>query len=316
MIIGCCVVSGLVGATVVQDKAPKKVKRVKKPVFTERDSDGIFFNNLFEEGLVGKRPSADSLKKKPSSVAGVPAVAGNRETASAGGAFAWSKFIERNVIEDEVKSLEQRLQKIVTTPGRFKSEYGTARQTYSTLSMLFAIISEYDSDVRWKKDSRVAQLAFSRAAAVSRTGTQQAYQNAKICKEDLTELIRGGNFSGKAPTSPAVDWSQVVDRGTLMELLEDSFAETLKPGTGSKTEMNKKASAILHQANLVAAIGQALTKDGMDEAEEEDYSKYAVEMSKAAMELSAAVKVKDYDTAAAAVNTINQSCSNCHDEWR
>ena len=136
--------------------------------------------------------------------------------------------------------------------------------------MLLAIVSEYDTDVRWKNDARAAQAAFARAAANSRVGSQQAYQNAKLRLEDLTEMVRGGRFNGKASTDPMLDWSNVVDRGTLMEMLEASFSETLKPSTANKTEMVKSAEAVLHQANLVAAMGQILTKEGMEEADEED----------------------------------------------
>jgi len=52
-------VTGSMAAVAVQDKTPKSppVKRVKRPHFTERDWDGIYFENLFEEGLVGERPN-------------------------------------------------------------------------------------------------------------------------------------------------------------------------------------------------------------------------------------------------------------------
>ena len=298
-----------------QDGRGRKVKRVKRPVFTERDSEGIFFNNLFEEGLVGPRPTADEIRNRQSLAKRKPDV-GTPDQSPGSASFAWSKFIERDVIEDEVKLLQQQLTKKVTTPVRFKTDYGSVHQSFGALSMLFAIISEYDSDVRWKTDARAAQSAFARAAVNSRVGSQQAYQGAKLRLQDLTEMVRGARFNEKPPTAPQVDWSNVVDRGTLMEMLEVSFSETLKPSTASKAEMVKNAEDILHQANLVAAIGQVLTKYGMEESDEEGYAQYAIEKSNAAKELSLAIKTNDYANAASAANAIGQSCSNCHDEWR
>lgn len=300
-----------------QEDQGRKVKRVKRPVFTDRDSDGIFFKNLFEEGLVGPRPSAEQIRNRQNQSFA-------KKTPNAGGAggslkstsFLWSKFIERDVIEDEVKSIQQQLSKTVTTPVRFKTDYGSVHQSFGSLSMLMAIVREFDSDVRWKNDAPAAQAAFARAAASSRVGSQPAYQSAKLRLEDLTEMVRGGRFNGKPPSDPKLDWSNVIDRGTLMEMLETSLSETLKPSTADKTAMVKNAESVLHQANLVAAMGQILTKDGMEEADEKDYTKYAFEMSAAAQELSIAVKTNDYDTAAKAANTISQACANCHDEWR
>lgn len=312
----CSIAAVSLSAPAIQDfqdpQKARKIKRAKKPVFTERDSDGIFFKNLFEEGLVGPRPSQSQIlaSKTPAKKTA------ETRTTDKSTAFAWSKFIDREVIEDEVKFVQQRLTKQVTTPVRFKSDYGAVRQSFSSLSMLFAIVNEYDADVRWKKDAIAAQAAFARAAANSRVGSQQAYQGAKLRLLDLTDMVRGGNFAGKAPANPNIDWANVVDRGTLMEMLETSFGDTLKPGTASKTEMAKTAESVLHQANMVAAIGQVLTKEGMDEADEEDYAKYAIEMRDAARKLSLAVKSNDYDSASSAANAISQSCSNCHDEWR
>ena len=139
-----------------QDGRGRKVKRVKRPVFTERDSEGIFFNNLFEEGLVGPRPTADEIRNRQSLAKRKPDV-GTPDQSPGSASFAWSKFIERDVIEDEVKLLQQQLTKKVTTPVRFKTDYGSVHQSFGALSMLFAIISEYDSDVRWKTDARAAQ---------------------------------------------------------------------------------------------------------------------------------------------------------------
>ena len=55
-LIVTCIVSGAVASTVMQERKTKKVTRIKRPTFTQRDWDGIYFENLFEEGLVGDRP--------------------------------------------------------------------------------------------------------------------------------------------------------------------------------------------------------------------------------------------------------------------
>lgn len=185
------VVSGAVAAVVVQERQkrqPRKVQRVKRPQFTERDWDGIYFENLFEQGLVGARPAPQIGPAKGATVPGK----GEAESAGAAGEFAWSSFIAGATIEDEVKAIQAQLAKDVTTPVKFKSEYSKAHQSFSLLSMIFGVIREYDSDVRWKKFAPEAQISFERAAANSRVGTIQAYESCKRRNQDLTEMVRGG----------------------------------------------------------------------------------------------------------------------------
>ena len=131
LLIPFCFTALLSVSVAIQDQQPKKIKRAKRPAFSERDTDGIFFKNLFKDGLVGERPSLEQLKQ--------PVVAENGDAKSgpapASGDSTWSKLIVRDVIEDEVKSQQQYLERVVTTPGKFKSDYGSAHKAFSTLSI-------------------------------------------------------------------------------------------------------------------------------------------------------------------------------------
>ena len=300
--------SGLMAAVVVQDRKVKKVKRVKRPTFTQRDWDGIYFNDLFAEGLVGQRPSvADQVAAQ--------AQAENTGEASASGEFAWTNYISGSTIEDEVKALQSQLIKDITTPVKFKSEYNKAHQSFSMLSMLFAIIREYDGDVRWERSADVAQVSFERAAANSRVGTIQAYESCKRRKEDLQELIRGGNFAGQEKAPDELDWSIVVDRTPIMKRLEISNAQ-LKQLTANEGSFKKEIETIAHESELVAAMAETIIRENMTDAEDDGYVEFAKAMSAAAVSVTKACENEDYDAASNAVNLIGQSCSNCHDEWR
>jgi len=147
-------VTGAMAAVAVQEKATQAptVKRVKRPQFTERDWDGIYFENLFEEGLVGDRPE----RAQPGQLAGSTSVEETAEEAQ-DATFAWSKHISAGTIENEVKAIQNQLSLDVTTPVKFKSEYAKSHQSFSILSMVFGIVREYDGEVRWKKYAPVAQ---------------------------------------------------------------------------------------------------------------------------------------------------------------
>ena len=312
-LITSAVVSGAVTAVVVQEKTQKvpTVKRVKRPQFSERDWDGIYFEDLFKEGLVGDRPQPGV----PGQTAGANPAAKTGDQEQEDATFAWSEYISASTIEDEVKAIQNQLSVDVTTPVKFKSEYAKSHQSFSVLSMVFGIIREYDDEVRWKKSAPVAQASFERAAANSRVGTIQAYESCKRRSEDLLDMVRGGNFAGTDKPAAELDWSAVIDRNPIMHRLEKS-RKKLKELTANKGEFSRELGKVLHESQMVAAMAQTLQRENMPEYDEDGYVDYAKQMSSAAGQAAEACKTQDYDAASKAINLMGQACSNCHDEWK
>lgn len=291
----------------------RHVKRVKRPKFDRKQWQMTYFDNLFEQGLVGDRPDASSLAASRNTAAAPTTTSENAEPKA--GSFAWSTYCGSEVIEDEIKSLQQRLQLEVTTPAKFKTEYAKARQTFSMLSMMFAMVREFDGDIRWKKSAGQAQADFERAAANARVGTSQAYQSCKTRKENLVEMVRGGNFASDSKVPDELDWSMVIDRTPIMKRLKVIDKE-MKTMVANKTEFSQNMETVFHSANLVAAMGVVLAKDEMPDGDDEDYSELALAMQKAASDVIEACKNNDYDAASTAANAIFQSCDDCHNDWR
>ncbi len=320
----CCltmsasVLIGLGGGSLVQDQQtpapPMRIKRAKRPVFTERDWDGIYFRDLLKEGLVGERPTDTRPKAAP-----VNPMVDNSGADSEGPAAAgdgWSAIIAPGTLENEIKRLEQELRSKLSTPGRFKSDYAEFHQMFSVLSALMGIIMEYDSDVRWKDQAPEVLASVARAAANARVGTVQAFQYSKQQIEYLTEMVRGGNFSGTEPPVETMEWGEIAWRSPLMQRLEQAMSQSLKPDLASNTEFTSNIERVMHEAEIVGALARVLCQEGMDEADEEDYVQYARAMQQAALELVQAARQQNYDQAAQAANAIEQSCSDCHAEWR
>ena len=313
-LIVASIVTGTFAATVWQERRVKKVNRVKRPNFTQRDWDGIYFENLLEEGLVGNRPEASVPGAAPKSPDVNPAGSANPEMVT--GEFAWSKVISRTTIEDEVKRMQQLLAQDITTPVKFKSDYAKVRQSFSVLSLTFAIAREYDQDVRWQKFAAdYAQNTFGRAAANARVGTIQAYESCKRRKDELDELVRGGNLVADEPAPDELDWSQVVDRTPLMERLSES-RKRLKQLTANQGEFTREMATVLHESEMIAAIALVLTRNNMNDADDEGYVAFAMSMNRAAIQIVAACKTQDYESASIAANRVIQSCDDCHAEWQ
>lgn len=289
-------------------KRIRKVKRVARPDFSEEAEKEIYFRNIFQDALVGDRPSSKNVES----------TAGNVDSNSSGegdGKFRWSGLIDGPTIEDEVKSLNQQLARLVTTSVKFKTTYNDVRQAMSLLSMAFALIREYDGEVRWKEHASAAQAALEKAATNSRSNSDQAFNYAKGRKFDLEDLIRGGAFPESEKPSDKLDWSSVIGRSETMVRLEKADNQ-LKQWTADKKTFARQKSKIVSEAQWVAAIAQVIAREGMDDADVEEYVEFCTQMKKAALQTIAATRSDDFEAAGKFSNLLSQSCNNCHEEWR
>lgn len=297
------------------------VPRASRPTFDERQVRSDWFENLVDQALVGTRP--DSLGRVVTvggagngSGSGTSGSGDSAGPAPAPAGFDWSTLIGADVIEDQVKQVKLSTDANVTTPNKFAGGgYAVSRADFSVLAMLFAIVHEYPTQVRWKNDAPALRDAFARAAANCKTGSPQAYNEAKLRKQDLTDIVGGNSFSGAAPAEPVNDWATICDRAPLMERLQSAI-DRLKEATSSEAAFQSKLDEIRAEAAMTAAIGHVLTLEGMEDSGESSYAEISIEMRDAATSLGEAVRNSIYDQAVSAVGRIGQSCDRCHNDWR
>ncbi len=295
--------------SIQQEQEKKTIKRVKRPDLSGSDRNGIYFKDVFAEGLVGQAPEVGSPNRAAS------AAKQGQSTMVAGGT-SWSRFVSRDAIEDEIKLIYRKMQGSITTPSAFNSKFREVRQQLEMLSMLFAIIHEYDKDIRWKKFGGTLQVAAAKTATKARTPSRPSFQAAKLAREDLGELVRGGSIAIEEDIPAELDWYSVIQRRPLMVQLELALGEVLKPGVSNKDEFDKNKNDVLRTGNLVSAMANVLIQDGMDEADDDGYVDFAKNMGAASRQLILAIESDEFETAALAVNKIEQSCIACHAEWR
>lgn len=304
-----CLVGGSVLAAQIQEQEPKRpVTRAKRPSFEKKDWSGVFFEDVFSEGLTGQRPSQASPNVASQS---------SDNTTEAVTTGSWSALIDGFVIENEVKRWQQELAGQVTTPIKFKTTHQEISEQFSMLAMWFAIIGQYQGDVRWKEESNSVRTAFVDAAVKSRQTDMSAFNNVKQRTEDLAELVRGGKFPEEPDADGEIsDWSMVVDRNPIMTRLELSVSEELKQPTSSEKDFKDNIDLIIHEASLIAAMGRVLQLPEMLDADDDDYKAYSEEMLAAAQEMKNAARENSLERVNVALNKINQACTNCHGDFR
>ena len=194
-------------------------------------------------------------------------------------------------------------------------DYQFARLHFSTLAAMFGVIAEYDGDVRWKQQSLGARDAFGKVAANCKVGTDASYNESKLRKADLEDLV-GGASPDLKPNPDDFTWGKLMDRAPIMQRLEIALEERLKPQTSDAGAFEDNVESVMHEAEMVAAMAEILMKPEMEDGEDEDYMSFSNRMKAAGREIVDAVKLNDADRASKAVGEITKACDECHEFYR
>lgn len=292
-----------------------KPRREQAPTFRTGAFEGIFFADPTAQ-LHGEMPTAGVASNAPANSTNSAAQSTGNSTADE--QQGWKRLIDPTSLEDLVKEGKLRLDKIVTTPAAFKGGgFVEARTEFSLQALLFAIIESYPGEVRWKNSAASARQRFARVAANTKVGSDQVFTEAKARLLDLGDLIGGTPLTAANDgKTDEIDWSKLIDRVPLMQLLEWAHEENLTKLVASEADFKDNSEALQRYAELVAVLGQAALADEMPDASDEDYRELAKAMIEHASQVAQAVKTNSAEQARESAAQVGQACTNCHDSFR
>ncbi len=301
-----------VASAVSAQRPAQRPKRAAAPKQWSQDVLDAFFADA-RGALVGKRPLSSA--GRPPGRAGSDLVpAGDSAPGDAG--FAWSRLIRAETIENEVKRYQKRLAEDVRTPSAFKGgDYRKCRIHFSMLAVLFAVAAEYDQEVRWKRNAAVLRSLFARAGLNCKAGTDASFREAQQRREDLESLVRGSRVDGPEPR-PDVSWPEIAERPPLMQRMEQAYEQRLADWLANGGELKRNAAEIRHEAELLAMMAEAITRDGFKHADDETYLEYAGQLRDAAQQVAQAAEQGNYALAREAESRLGNACLDCHDDYR
>jgi hypothetical protein len=285
----------------------RPVKRARPPKWTTDDLN-VFFEDAGKQ-LVGPRPdyaNAEIVARPAQPPANSDRLMGSN----------WTKLVEAETLETEIKRLAQDVARDVTTPGEFKGGgYEACRRHFSVLAVLFAVAAEYDGEVRWQNAAPALRDLFARSGYNCKVGTDQTYQESVKRKQDLADLI-GGTRPQLPQAERTAEWGQVADRAPLMQRLNIAHEERLTNWLANERQFEKHRDDVRHEAQLVAMIGDVIGRKGFDYWDEEDYAQHARELREAAVDISTAVELNNYEKARQAIGRATKACAACHELYR
>ena len=292
-------------------KEPAKPKKGAKPPKWSADVLDVFYPDARTK-LVGTRPDYQNTKAIATDAQGSNQTQ-QGETKNAGG---WSKLIDAETIETEIKRTAAELAKVAKSPSEFKGGgYKECRRHFSVLAALFAVTAEYDGNIRWQDAAPALRELFARAGRNCKAGSDQTFQEAVQRKQDLADLIAGTRPKAKEAERKA-DWTKVADRPPLMQRMNIAHEDRLKKWLAKKGEFTAHHNDVRHEAQLVAAIADIIGREGFEFADDESYAKCAQELRQAAADVSAAVETDNLEQAREAGNRMTKACADCHEGFR
>jgi hypothetical protein len=308
VLTGLLVVGGVAGA---MQQAPQR--RAAPPTSWDKATTGTFFEDAFSQ-LSGQRPQFVTTVGgvAPGPGGGQPAA----EATDSGSGFKWSALISAETLEDEIKEHRERVTPTVASPSTFKGGgYDQARRSFSMLALAFGLIAAHDEDVRWKKDAAIARDLFARAGFNCKSATDQAFNESRLRLEDLQLLLTGNAPKGKPDRDDDFKWSQTAARPALMARLEAAEKE-MASQLSSEGDFKKSLDTLVHEAEIMAAIGEAIGLPDFEGHDDDSYLEFAHAMRDAAIRVREACRKKDYAAAGAAAGAISKACNGCHEGYR
>jgi cytochrome c556 len=304
-----------------QNPVPKNTQAAPPAQWDSRVTD-VFPSNP-QAALNGPQPAwmtavltghGNTVAKNNAS--GAAGQGGNSASVASGGALPWSKIISADTLQDEIKSLQPLLAEDVKTQPEFLGgAYKKSRKTLSLLAVAFSIINEYDGDVKWKSQAPLARDLFARSGYNCKASTEQTYRDVKQRSEDLATLLSGETLSG--PKAEATnDWGKVSNLLPLMSRLELAQRDRIAPWTSNAADFKKNAAPLTHESEVIAAVAEAISRPGMENADDEKFRGYAKALQKSALDLHDAVNDGNYTAANSAAGTLSKACANCHNDFR
>ena len=101
-----------------------------------------------------------------------------------------------------------------------------------------------------------------------------------------------------------------------MQYLDSAWESRLKPLLADKGQFTSGGEKVRRDAELFAAIGSVLAKEGMKDAGDADYQAFCNRLRDASKQIIDAVKQKDFDSASKASSAISKACLECHENYR
>lgn len=287
---------------------------VPRPVSWSAEVSAVFFEDA-RTVVVGERPDYERLNGQTD---GQLDGSGSEQATlgESSGDRDWSQLISPDTIETEIKRLAKAVANDTQAAGPFKGGgYKLCRRHFTMLAALFDVVAQHDSDIRWQNVSSGLRDLFADAAQQCSKGTDESYRVANDRAEDLSDLVRGQRLATLTEDAKS-NWNESIDRAQLMQRMEMAQKDRFSSWLESERTLRRNQDELIHQAEVLAMLGQMIQHEGFDFWDDETFVGFAQDLTSAAADLAVAAEEGNLANARAAAIRIGRTCADCHEGYR
>lgn len=235
--------------------------------------------------------------------------------AATAGGIDWKRVIPGAVLDAEVTAIRNRFTADLQTVGSYNSSYLGLPPHAVTLAVLSHIAEQHPDDIRWKKNaSYIKHLAGQMNAEPLRSGPG-SHKPLKEKFDNIVEILNGSVPATLDPPPENEALQEVAKIAYLMKRLENA-AKLITVNGGTPDAMKSNAAQLKQEAAVLGALTQALLDGYEDYKDDEMFAAYVKSMVDTSVELQESVQNDQFDKFELAVSKMNQTCDQCHGDYR
>ncbi len=269
---------------------------------------------------IGRTQETSVTPNQPNPVAeaggaNMPApAAGGSPAPAAGAAIDWGKTMPMEMLMTEIKALRSQLQTNLQTVATFNRGVKDIANDAAILAGLVGIVERHPEETNWKPNAHIVrELAYQVYSNAEGSG-RAPYEKTQVPFEQLCTIMDGGSAPqvDAEPKAPFADFAYLSE---IMKWFEKRFTD-LKSNVNTEARLKEDPVAIERRLRMLVAFGRMMGDESFDSASEPKYQGFVTMFVDGGMSAVDAAKAGNFDGYQAALNQIQTSCGECHQQYR
>lgn len=275
-------------------------------------------------GAVPAIPSPGATASAPGGAMATPAPAANNTPAAtpatasasssdAAGNVDWKEILPMETLVEEVKLLRGKLTGNLSTLATFNQNTKSISVDGAILSAMAAIVTVHPDPVSWKDNAHIVRdLGYE--VSMKAEGTGRTPFQATLEPFEKAMIVVDGGTPPQIDSEPVVPFADVVYRSEAMKRIEVSFSG-LKSNINTEARMKEDPVGVERELRVITALAAMIGTEDYDSAEEAKYQEYVKTFISGGLSGVDAIKIGNFDGFQAALNQIQKTCAECHQQY-
>ena len=231
------------------------------------------------------------------------------------GGIDWKRVIPGDLLDAEVTTIRNRFAADLQTVGSYNSSHLGLPPHAVTLAALSHIAEKHPDDIRWKKNAGyIKHLAGQMNAEPLRTGPS-SHRPLKEKFDYIVEIL-SGSVPATIEAPPEDESIQDVAKVNLIMKRLENASKFITVNGGTADAMKSNADQLKQEAAVLGALTQVLL-DGYEDYQDDDvFEGYVKNMVEATVNMREHIQSEQFDKFELDVSRMNQSCQQCHSDYR